>query len=224
MIKDNVKIVCDKINAVTPVVKRDGKVTLIAATKTRSAEEIALLSDCNVFDVGENRVQELIEKFPKLQNFKWHFIGRLQTNKVKYIIDKVCLIHSLDRLNLAEEIQKQCEKRNINASVLIEINIGEEESKGGILKEDTESFIKSLEKFDRITVKGLMCVLPKKDIASLETMCLQMYNLYVKIKNIKQNNLKVEFLSMGMTEDYEIAVKYGSNMVRVGRAIFGERL
>lgn len=224
MIKENIELIYDKINSVVPIVKRDGKVTLVAATKTRAVEEIASLSDCKVFDAGENRVQELIRKFPSLPDIKWHFIGRLQTNKVKYIIDKVCLIHSLDRIELAEEIQKQCEKRNIYASVLIEINIGEEESKGGIRKEDTEKFIKYLQKYDRIIIKGLMCVLPKKDSASLESMCLQMYNLYVKIKNIKQNNLKVEFLSMGMTEDFEIALKYGSNMIRVGRAIFGERL
>lgn len=223
-IEENIKKIQNEVDSIVPVKKRDGDVIIIAASKTQTAEVLKEYYKTGYNVLGENRVQEFLDKYDKCPKFEWHFIGRLQTNKVKYIIDKVSLIHSLDRLELASEIQKQCEKKGITMSVLIEVNIGHEENKGGIEPDKLMEFCESLKGFDKILVKGLMCVLPANtEEKIISEMCLQMHNLYDKIKELKYDNFDILYLSMGMTNDYKIAVKYGANMIRIGRAIFGER-
>lgn len=193
-------------------------VLLVPAVKTQSLETLWQLKRTGLItDIGENRVQELLEK--QEVSFRRHFIGRLQSNKVKYIIDKVCLIHSLDRMSLAEEINRQSLKRKIKTNVLLEVNIAAEESKGGVLPDDAFRLLEGVKKLDAINVVGLMSVLPKcENRNELEKYCLQMRNLYDKMKD---NQFR--YLSMGMSNDFECCIAYGANLVRIGRQIFGER-
>ncbi|MEG1646175.1 MAG: YggS family pyridoxal phosphate-dependent enzyme [Clostridia bacterium] len=198
---------------------------ILGASKTMSKEVSDFVFDNNLLDVlGENRVQELLDKYEKGKG-KWHFIGRLQTNKVKYIIDKVELIHSLDRLSLAEEIDKCAKKNNIICNCLIELNIGKEESKGGIFVEDIASFIKLIENYPNIQILGLMAVFPV-DMPENELIdnYKNLHDVFENCKKINSANCKMQFLSAGMSNDYKLAIKYGgANIIRLGRAIFGER-
>ncbi len=198
-------------------------VTLVAAVKTQTKETVDALADfSDRFIMGENRVQELLEKYdPK---YTWHFIGQLQTNKVKYIIDKVELIHSLDRLSLAREIDRQASKIGKVQDCLIEINMGSEISKGGIDKSELFDFLRELAVFDHIRIVGLMSVLPiQPKGVTLDTYYDQLYNLFCDTKIVKQANVDIKFLSAGMSNDFEIALRHGANMIRLGRTIFGER-
>lgn len=194
-----------------------GSITVIAASKTVTPERLKCLKPCGINICGENRVQELLSKYG-LVDTEWHFIGRLQTNKVKYIIDKVTLIQSLDRLELAAEIERQCVKRNLTVNALIEVNCGGEESKGGISLENTEEFYESLKVFPHIKICGLMSVMP---INAGEQYYLQIKKIYDTIK-VKAGQ-EFKYLSVGMSNDYIRAVKCGSNMIRLGRVFFGER-
>ncbi|HEY8390418.1 MAG TPA: YggS family pyridoxal phosphate-dependent enzyme [Clostridia bacterium] len=193
-------------------------VTIVAATKTKSLEIINMLPDCGIDIMGENRVQEFIEKYPYLdKRLEKHFIGQLQTNKVKYIIDKVSLIHSLDRESLAQELQKHASRLGININVLIEVNMGEE-NKGGVPFNNVLDFYKTVQKnYPNIRIKGIMSVMP---IGASENLYLQISKLY-DILRIQSDDIK--YLSLGMSEDYLTAIKYGANMIRLGRAILGER-
>jgi pyridoxal phosphate enzyme (YggS family) len=155
--------------------------------------------------------------------FKWHFIGRLQTNKVKYLIGKDVLIHSLDREDLAAEINRLSLKNNVVTECLIEVNIGNEESKGGISAEAVEGFIESLERFDGIFISGLMSVLPKADAENTQRYYAELHKLFERVKTIKRKNFDCKFLSAGMSNDYKTAIAYGANMIRLGTAIFGAR-
>lgn len=199
-------------------------VTLIAATKTQSKETIdefmALAPD---FVLGENRVQELVDKYD--ERYVWHFIGRLQTNKVKYIIGKVALIHSLDRLELASEIEKQARKHGIVQDCLVEVNMGGELSKGGVEPDKLFEFVDSLKDFEHIRVLGIMSVLPNlEDKAELDDEYQKLQKLFEQLQTKKQQNLDVKYLSAGMTNDYLVALKHGANMIRLGRLLFGERI
>ncbi len=199
-------------------------VVLIAATKTQTKETVdefmALAPD---FVLGENRVQELVDKFD--EKYTWHFIGRLQTNKVKYIIGKVALIHSLDRTDLAVEIEKQAAKHNIVQDCLVEVNMAGEASKGGIEPDKLFEFVDSLKNYKHIRVLGIMSVLPNlEDKDELDGEYQKLQNLYQQLKTKKQENLDVKYLSAGMTNDYLIALRHGANMIRIGRYLFGERL
>jgi len=199
-------------------------VTLIAATKTQSKETIdefmALAPD---FVLGENRVQELVDKYD--ERYVWHFIGRLQTNKVKYIVGKVALIHSLDRLELANEIEKQARKHGIVQDCLVEVNMGGELSKGGVEPDKLFEFIDSLKDFEHIRVLGIMSVLPNlEDKAELDDEYQKLQKLFEQLQTKKQPNLDVKYLSAGMTNDYLVALKHGANMIRLGRLLFGERI
>ena len=199
-------------------------VTLIAATKTQSKETIdefmALAPD---FVLGENRVQELVDKYD--ERYVWHFIGRLQTNKVKYIIGKVALIHSLDRLELANEIEKQARKHGIVQDCLVEVNMGGELSKGGVEPDKLFEFVDSLKNFEHIRVLGIMSVLPNlEDKAELDDEYQKLQKLFEQLQTKKQPNLDVKYLSAGMTNDYLVALKHGANMIRLGRLLFGERI
>lgn len=200
------------------------EVTVVAAAKTRTKEEIDALMRCAPdFVLGENRVQEFREAYNPA--YPWHFIGQLQTNKVKYIIGKVSLIHSLDRTELADEIEKRAEKCGVVQDCLVEVNMGSEISKGGVEPDSAVEFVKSLAGYGHIRVRGLMSVLPALgDIPELRRLYAELQALYGEACGIKQDNAKIDLLSAGMTNDYHVALEYGANIIRVGRAIFGERI
>ena len=204
------------------VAEQDREIILVGATKTQDKTVIdEFMSIAPDFVLGENRVQELLDKYDSA--YKWHFIGRLQRNKVKYIIDKVELIHSLDRLVLADEIERQAQKHSKVQGCLVEINIGGEESKGGVAPEDVEEFIRSLSNHTHIKIEGIMSVLPNVDTAELEALYDKLDDVFDKVKKIEQSNVDVKYLSAGMSGDYEIALHHKSNVIRLGKLIFGER-
>lgn len=199
-------------------------VTLVAVTKTHPPEVINEAIDCGVSDIGENKVQEILEKYDKVKPVRWHMIGHLQTNKVKYIIDKVCMIHSVDTIKLMDEIETQAKKHGIVMDILIQINISGEESKFGIDIQDLDEFLSHAGQLEHVRVKGLMTILSKFDDDISRR--LQFSNIFAKFVDIscnKYDNVNMKYLSMGMSGDYELAVSCGSNMVRVGNAIFGQR-
>lgn len=197
-------------------------VLVIGASKTMPLERILFVRDnTDVKIFGENRVQELLEKYTP--DVRWHFIGQLQTNKVKYIIDKVELIHSVDRLSLLQEIDRQAEKHGKVQDILIEVNIGGEEKKGGVAPAEVIDFAKEVDKYPSVRLKGLMSVLPNVEKDALDAFYLQLSKLYDTLKQTKLDNADIRYLSAGMSNDYDVAVKYGANIVRLGRALFGER-
>lgn len=209
--------------------KRAGQsVTLLAATKTVPVEVINYSIDTlGITCIGENRVQELLEKYDALHkdNVSIHFIGRLQTNKVKYIIDKVSLIHSVDSLRLAREIDRQANKHGLVMDILIELNIAAEESKGGILPEEFDGFFEEIASLSAIRPVGLM-VIPPATATKEETFeyFTRTYQFFVDFCEKKMhNNIDTYILSMGMSDSYADAVSCGSNLVRIGSAIFGKR-
>lgn len=197
-------------------------VLVIGASKTMPLERILFVRDnTDVKIFGENRVQELLEKYTP--DVRWHFIGQLQTNKVKYIVDKVELIHSVDRLSLLQEIDRQAKKHGKVQDILIEVNIGGEEKKGGVAPEEVIDFAKEVDKYPSVRLKGLMSVLPNVEKEALDAFYLQLSKLYDTLKQTRLDNADIRYLSAGMSNDYDVAVKYGANIVRLGRALFGER-
>lgn len=197
-------------------------VLVIGASKTMPLERILFVRDnTDVKIFGENRVQELLEKYTP--DVRWHFIGQLQTNKVKYIVDKVELIHSVDRLSLLQEIDHQAKKHGKVQDILIEVNIGGEEKKGGVAPAEVIDFAKEVDKYPSVRLKGLMSVLPNVEKDALDAFYLQLSKLYDTLKQTRLDNADIRYLSAGMSNDYDVAVKYGANIVRLGRALFGER-
>lgn len=197
-------------------------VLVIGASKTMPLERILFVRDnTDVKIFGENRVQELLEKYTP--DVRWHFIGQLQTNKVKYIVDKVELIHSVDRLSLLQEIDRQAKKHGKVQDILIEVNIGGEEKKGGVAPAEVIDFAKEVDKYPSVRLKGLMSVLPNVEKEVLNAFYLQLSKLYDTLKQTRLDNADIRYLSAGMSNDYDVAVKYGANIVRLGRALFGER-
>lgn len=201
------------------------EVTLIAVSKTKPVSMIEELLPGGTRDFGENKVQELCEKYEQLsKEIRWHLIGHLQRNKVKYVVDKACLIHSVDSLRLAETISEEAVKRQLTVPVLIEVNVAGEESKFGVSPEETEELIREIAKLPGMAVKGLMTIAPfvenpeenRVHFANLKKLCVD-----IKMKNI--DNVSMNVLSMGMTGDYEVAIEEGATMIRVGTGIFGER-
>jgi len=217
-IKACIQDIKNKIETVKTQYNLNQDIIIVAATKTKSPEVINILPELGINVIGENRVQELIEKYPLLdKTLEKHFIGQLQTNKVKYIIDKVSLIHSLDRESLAKEIQKYALRQSRSIDVLIEVNMGEE-NKGGVPINDVLQFFKTiLQKYPNITVRGLMSVMPKD---ADDSMYLQISSLY---DILKTESKYIKYLSVGMSDDYLKAIRYGANMIRLGRAILGAR-
>ena len=206
----------------------DGRdVDLLLATKTVPPEKIAYaVRECGVTLIGENRVNELLEKYEQIKDLPCglHFIGTLQTNKVKYIIDKVKLIHSVDSEKLLYEINRQAEKHDLTMDVLIEINIGREENKGGILPEDLPEFIDKALSYPRVRVRGLMTIAPKcEEKDEYRKFFTQTYQMSLDILQKKLHNIDSPVLSMGMSNSYEIAAACGATLVRVGSAVFGAR-
>ncbi len=225
-IAENIKKVRERIAGAAGRAGRDAsEITLVAVSKTKpvSVIEAAYRAGERVF--GENRVQELSEKFPVLPNdIAWHMIGHLQTNKVKHVLGKAVLIHSLDNIRLAQTIQEEAQKRDLLCQVLLEVNVAGEDSKFGLPPQGVEEFVRQIAKFDRIRVKGLMTVAPFTEKPEENRKYFrQMKRLAVDISGKNIDNVSMEVLSMGMTGDFEVAVEEGATMVRVGTGIFGER-
>ena len=226
MLKENLADVEAKIvKACENSGRQRDDVTLIAVSKTKPVETLKEAYDLGVRVFGENKVQELTDKYEALpKDIQWHMIGHLQRNKVKYIIDKVALIHSVDSIRLAETIEKEAAKHNITANILIEVNVAKEESKFGLMPEELEELIDKIKDFNHIQVKGLMTIAPfVENPETNREIFRSLRKLSVDISNKNVDNVNVSILSMGMTNDYTVAVEEGATMVRVGTGIFGAR-
>ena len=227
MVKENLASVEERVfNACKRAGRKREDVLLIAVSKTKPVEMIREVMETGVKDFGENKVQEMCSKIEEIKEpLNWHLIGHLQRNKVKYIVDKACLIHSVDSLRLAREIQKEAVKKGVDVNVLIEINIGEEESKAGIHLQETESLIREIATTcPNVKIKGLMTIAPYVENAEENrNIFKELKTLSVDISNKNIDNVNMDILSMGMTGDYEVAVEEGATLVRVGTGIFGER-
>ena len=200
-------------------------VLLVAVSKTRTPEEINIAIDAGVTDIGENKVQEIMDKYDAVKPVKWHMIGHLQTNKVKYIIDKVSMIHSVDSYKLAVEIDKRAKSHGITMDILLQVNSAQEESKFGITTDETEKLIHDiLENCENIRIRGLMCIAPfAEDPEEIKVYFEEVKKQYDQFGRIEHERLDFKYLSMGMSHDFTVAIEAGSNLVRVGSAIFGER-
>lgn len=225
-ISENLKEIRNKIDTAAKKSNRTLEdITLIAVTKTYSPDAINEAIDNGVTDIGENKVQEILEKYDLVKPVRWHLIGHLQTNKVKYIIDKVHMIHSVDSIRLMDEIERQAAKHNVTMNILIQINISGEESKFGISPDELEDMLIYAGKLNNVKVCGLMTILPKIDTdISLRLQFVNIKDIFIDISNKKYDNVDMQYMSMGMSGDFEMAIEEGSNMVRIGRAIFGERI
>lgn len=224
-IKRNLEDVLKKIEIAEKKSISGEKVELIAVTKTHGIDIIREAIELGVTDIGENKVQEFTTKYEKLGNdVNFHMIGTLQSNKVKYIYDKAKLIHSLDRMSLAKEIERKAQASNIIVNCLVQVNISNEESKGGVSFSETEKFIESLLDFKNLKIVGLMGIAKNTDdLSEIRDSFRRLYNLKEKIKKQNIEELEMKYLSMGMSSDFEMAIEEGSNMVRIGSSIFGKR-
>ena len=227
MLRENLESVEAKIQAACDRVgrKRD-EVTLIAVSKTKPVSMLKEAYDLGVRIFGENKVQEIRDKYEVLpKDIEWHMIGHLQTNKVKYIVDKVALIPSVDSAHLAKQIDKEAAKRQMKeVPVLIQVNFAHEDTKFGLAPEETEDVIREIASMEHVKVKGLMQIAPFVDDPEENRKYFRaMKQLSVDIENKKIDNVDMSILSMGMTNDYEVAVEEGATMIRVGTGIFGER-
>lgn len=217
-INNNIQKACIKANRSVDDVK------IIGVTKTIDIKRINILKELGIKTFGENKAQELLEKYDNIKDVSWHFIGNLQTNKVKYIIDKVDLIHSVNSLKLLSEINKRASYINKNMPILLEINIANEKSKTGLLAQDLPYIIDEIENFKNITLNGLMCVAPFVENPQQNTQYFRkMRKLFIDISYKNKDNINMKYLSMGMTNDYHIAIEEGANMIRIGTGIFGKR-
>lgn len=219
MIQENIKLVEENIKKACEKVGRDvNEVTLIAVSKTKPYTAIEEALPTGVKDYGENKVQELCDKYEILpKDIKWHMIGHLQRNKVKYLVGKASLIHSVDSIRLAEQIEKEYAKADEIANILIEVNMAQEESKFGITSEETEQLVREIAKFPHIRIKGLMTIAPYTDNPESNRVYFRnMKKLSVDIENKNIDNVSMSVLSMGMTGDYQVAVEEGATLVRVG--------
>ena len=200
-------------------------VLLVAVTKLHSTDEINEAIHCGITDIGENKVQEIMDKYDRVEPVRWHLIGHLQTNKVKYIIDKVSMIHSVDSLKLAQEINKRAQQHGLVMDILIQVNSAMEESKFGITTEETGELIgQILETCPNVRIGGLMCIAPFEDNPDdARVYFAEVKKLYDKYGQIDHPMLDFKYLSMGMSNDFEVAIEEGSNLIRVGTSIFGAR-
>ncbi|MBR1635463.1 MAG: YggS family pyridoxal phosphate-dependent enzyme [Lachnospiraceae bacterium] len=218
-VQQNIRKACERAG------RDPSEVTLIAVSKTKPNEVLQEAYDAGVRVFGENKVQELVGKMDSLpDDIQWHMIGHLQRNKVKYIAGRVALIHSVDSFRLAEEINIQAKKRGIIIPILVEVNIGEESSKFGVRAEDTIELVRQIAELDGVSIKGLMTIAPYVvDSEENRPLFHKIKELAIDIHNENIDNVSMGILSMGMTNDYEVAVEEGATMVRVGTGIFGER-
>lgn len=226
MIRENIdRINAEKAKFAESVGKTEQDVLLVAVTKTRTADEINEAIDAGITDIGENKVQEVVDKFDHVKSVRWHLIGHLQTNKVKYIIDKVCMIHSVDSMKLAKEIDKRAGQHGVTMDILIQVNAAQEESKFGITTDDTKQLILDiLEECPNIRIRGLMHIAPAADDPNdVRQYFSQVKDLYEECGKIEHPHLDFKYLSMGMSHDFGVAIEEGSNLIRVGTSIFGAR-
>ncbi len=221
----NFNTVFEKFNSALEKSPLENKnVLLLAATKTVDSDTINYAISKGIEYIGENKVQELLSKYGKINNVHNHFIGHLQSNKVKDIIDKVELIHSVDSLKLAKEISKQAIKNQLTMNVLLEVNIGGEESKWGFKPEEVENALREIALLEGIRVVGLMTIPPVcNEKEEARKYFRKMYKLFIDIRLKKIDNSSMDILSMGMSDDFDIAIEEGANLVRVGTALFGKR-
>lgn len=214
-IKENIKNIRENL---------EKNITLVAVSKTKPIEDINLAYEMGQRDFAENKVQELIDKEDILpKDIRWHFIGKLQTNKVKYLVGKVFLIHSLSSIKLLDKIENEFSKKKLTANLLIQINIGREESKSGIFEEDLSELITKIEECNFCKVKGIMTIIPKGTDEENRNYFKKVKEIFDKLSKEKYTNISMEILSMGMTNDYKIALEEGSNLIRIGEGIFGRR-
>lgn len=226
MLRENLKLVEENIvNACKKAGRDRSEVTLIAVSKTKPIEMLQEVYDAGIREFGENKVQEMCDKIEVLpSDIKWNMIGHLQTNKVKYIIGKTSLIHSVDSLHLAEEIEKQAAKKEAFVDILVEVNIANEASKFGTTKEEAMCLVKDIAKLPHLRIKGLMTIAPMVENPENNRLYFrQIKELSVDIESQNIDNVSMNILSMGMTGDYMVAIEEGATMVRVGTGIFGER-
>lgn len=219
LVYENVKKACERAGRDVNTVK------LIAVSKTKPVSDIEALVNHGVREFGENKVQEMCDKYEVLpKDIKWHMIGHLQRNKVKYIVDKVELIHSVDSLRLAEQIESESCKKGVTVNILIEVNVACEESKFGLMTEEVLNMVMEIAKMPHIRIKGLMTIAPYvTNPEENRKYFKQLKQLAIDIKERNIDNVSMEELSMGMTGDYEVAIEEGATFVRVGTGIFGER-
>lgn len=226
MLKDNFKEIEARIQAACERAGRKREeVTLIAVSKTKPVQMLQEAYDLGNRIFGENKVQEIVDKYDALPaDISWHMIGHLQRNKVKYIIDKVTLIHSVDSLRLAETIEKEAAKKGVTADILIEVNVAKEDTKYGVMPEDAARLVSQISVMPHIRIKGLMAIAPFVTNPEENRIYFQrLRNLAVDIGENKSDNVTMSVLSMGMTNDYEIAIEEGATMIRVGSGLFGAR-
>ncbi len=226
VLKENYANVLNNVhNACERVGRNADEVTLIAVSKTKPVEMLQEIYECGCRDFGENKVQEIMDKYEKLpDDIRWHMIGHLQTNKVKYIVDKVYMIHSVDSIKLAKEISKEAVKKNVTVKVLLEVNVAKEETKFGLLTEEVLDFYKEVIDLPGLKMCGLMTIAPYVENSEENRQhFVNLKQLMVDIESEKTDNISVGELSMGMTGDYEVAIEEGATYVRVGTGIFGER-
>ena len=218
-VEHNIQSACDKANR-----NRD-EVTLIAVSKTKPVSMVREAMDEGIITFGENKVQEIVDKTDAItESLNWHMIGHLQRNKVKYIVNRVCMIHSVDSLRLAQQIEAEYAKKNSHIDILIEVNVAEEDSKFGVHVDEVEALIQEIALFEHITVKGLMTIAPFVENPEDNRVYFKtLQKLLVDINNKNIDNVNMNVLSMGMTNDYQIAIEEGATLVRVGTGIFGER-
>lgn len=218
-IEENIQKACERAG------RSREEVTLIAVSKTKPVSMLQEVYDCEVRDFGENKVQELVDKEEVLpKDVKWHMIGHLQRNKVKYIVDKVELIHSVDSIRLAQTIEKEAAKKDVIVPILLEVNVAGEESKFGLAPEEVLEVVEKISAFTHIKVKGLMTIAPfVSNSEENRTVFANLHKLFIDIAEKNIDNVNISILSMGMTNDYEVAIEEGATMVRVGTGIFGER-
>lgn len=226
MLKENYDAVAKKVKDACERAGRSAdEVTIIVVSKTKPLSDIVELQQYGVMDFGENKVQELCAKYEEIEKpVRWHLIGHLQTNKVKYIVDKVELIHSVDSLKLAKQISKEALKKKVTVPILIQVNVAQEETKFGLETEEVMALISEAAKLPNIKIKGLMTIAPFVDDPEDNRQYFRMLKqLFVDIGAKNFDNVDMTILSMGMTNDYEVAVEEGATMVRVGTGIFGAR-
>lgn len=226
MVKENLKIVRENVKAAIERSNRNpSDVTLIAVSKTKPIEDLYEAYNEGVRDFGENKVQELMDKYEKMpKDVRFHMIGHLQKNKVKYLIGKAYLIHGVDSFDLAKVIDKESKKANVVTNILIEVNVAKEESKFGVYKEDVISLCKEISKLENVKVKGLMTIAPYvENPEDNRQYFVELKDLGIDIDNQNIDNIDMGVYSMGMTGDYEVAIEEGATMVRVGTGIFGVR-
>lgn len=216
-------------NRVAAACERAGRdiseVTLIAVSKTKPVEMLSEAYEAGARDFGENKVQEIQAKYPQLpEDIRWHMIGHLQTNKVRQVVGKACLIHSVDSVRLAQEINKESAKQGIVTEILLEVNVAEEESKFGFSLNETEAALREISQLPNVKVRGLMTIAPFVDEPEDNRQVFrELYEFFIDMKSKNIDNVTMNTLSMGMTGDFEVAIEEGATMVRVGTGIFGAR-